>query len=575
MVRFLVAMFIFVTLLASQAMAEKRIALVIGNSAYQHVPVLANPRNDAADMAAKLKDLGFEVVSGNDLDLAGVRRTIRDFVNRLDGADMSLFFYAGHGLQVNGENYIAPVDAQLSSSIDLDFETVPINVILSAMERSTKINLVFLDACRDNPLAGNLSRSMGTRSAAVGRGLAKLGSGIGSLIAFATQPGNVALDGEGRNSPFTAALLRHLGTPDQDITRDLVQVRRDVLDSTDGKQVPWETSSLTGDVILKFKPQEEPKPEPGAVVTPLPVEADNTVELAYWDTIKNSDDKDLFEAYIRQYADGPFVSIARVKIAAIKRKTLEAAALAKADKRAAEEASARAEIERRDREKALAQRAELARQQAEIAVKQAQASTTAAAGAVQPQELAALPPVSTQDVLATEAAEPDKELVRSIQKQLNRVGCSAGSADGVWGAGSRRALEQFARRSAIKLDATKPSVQTLGRLQGATSRVCPLVCNRNQKEKNGRCVDTKTEAKLQPAEKKLGADDRPAKNPQTDRKKDKVAGSCPASALIAARVEIRKEFLRRGNFFTKMHECGRKYTCKTLDFNTDWRCSWH
>ncbi len=150
------------------AHAEKRVALVIGNSAYEHVPPLANPKNDAADMADKLEALGFEVVRGSDLTLADMRRTAREFTNKLEGADLSLFFYAGHGLQVNGNNYMAPVDAQLSSYNDLDFEVLPMDLIVGAMERNTKVNLIFLDACRDNPLAENLARSMGTRSSAAG-----------------------------------------------------------------------------------------------------------------------------------------------------------------------------------------------------------------------------------------------------------------------------------------------------------------------------------------------------------------------------------------------------------------------
>ncbi|MCG6859106.1 MAG: caspase family protein, partial [Salaquimonas sp.] len=184
-VRLIVGLFIalIVVLNVGAAHADKRVALVIGNSAYRNVPALANPKNDASDIAEKLKGMGFEVVLGEDLDLNGLRSTIRQFAGALDGADLALFFYAGHGLQVNGQNYIAPVDAKLASAIDLDFEMVPMDLVLSAMERATKTNLIFLDACRDNPLAENLARSMGTRSAAVGRGLAKIGSGVGSLIA--------------------------------------------------------------------------------------------------------------------------------------------------------------------------------------------------------------------------------------------------------------------------------------------------------------------------------------------------------------------------------------------------------
>lgn len=261
------AMFVLVAaLLTYPAEAEpltetgKRVALVIGNSAYRSVPQLANPKNDAADMATKLREIGFDVIDGDDLDLTQLRATVKRFIDHLEGADLSLFYYAGHGVQVDGVNYIAPVDARLASYDDLDFEALPMDLILSAMERKTEINLVFLDACRDNPFAVNLAKSMGTRSAAVGQGLAKIGTGIGSLIAFATQPGNVALDGVGRNSPFTGALLKHLGTKGQSITDDLILVRREVLEVTQGRQVPWDNSSLTGPVVLVPRAPGTPAP---------------------------------------------------------------------------------------------------------------------------------------------------------------------------------------------------------------------------------------------------------------------------------------------------------------------------
>jgi len=232
------------------AVAEKGVALVIGNAAYKNVPPLANPKNDAADMAVKLRGFGLEVIHGEDLDLASMRTKVREFIASLEGADLAVFFYAGHGLQVEGVNYLAPVDARLKRQDDLEFEAMPMGLVFSAMERNAKVNLIFLDACRDNPLATNLASSMGTRSAAVGRGLAEIGPGVGSLIAFATQPGNFALDGTARNSPYTTALLKHLGTPGQGVTDDLILVRRDVLEATNGMQVPWDNSSLTGRVVL-------------------------------------------------------------------------------------------------------------------------------------------------------------------------------------------------------------------------------------------------------------------------------------------------------------------------------------
>lgn len=236
-------------LLALPAAAQKRAALVIGNSAYAHAGALVNPANDASDVATALKELGFEVILGLDLDKRGFDAKVRDFSRALAQADTGLLFYAGHGLQVAGRNHLVPVDAQLGSERDLDFETVSLDFVLKQMEleREGKTNIVFLDACRDNPLARNLARSMGTRSASIGRGLAQVQSGVGTFIAYSTQPGNVALDGEGRNSPFAAALLRSVREPARNLTAVMIEVRKQVLTATAGKQVPWDHSALTGD----------------------------------------------------------------------------------------------------------------------------------------------------------------------------------------------------------------------------------------------------------------------------------------------------------------------------------------
>jgi Caspase domain len=229
--------------------AEKRVALIIGNAAYVHAGALANPANDAGDMAAALKELGFDVLLGLDLDKRAFDRKVRDFARALVAADAAVFFYAGHGLQVGGRNYLVPVDAELASERDLDFEAVALDFVLKQMEleREGKTNIVFLDACRDNPLARNLARTMGTRSASVGRGLAQVQTGVGTFIAYATQPGNVALDGQGRNSPFTAALAKGVKDPGRNLTAVMIDVRREVLAATSGKQVPWDHSALTGD----------------------------------------------------------------------------------------------------------------------------------------------------------------------------------------------------------------------------------------------------------------------------------------------------------------------------------------
>jgi tetratricopeptide (TPR) repeat protein len=234
----------------------RRVALIIGNAAYQHTDPLSNPSNDAREVAVSLRRLGFQtVIDGTDLDAEKLAGKVRDFSRALKGADLAFFYYAGHGVQVNGLNYMMPVDAKMADESDVYAETVELNDVLKHMERQAKTNIIILDACRNNPLQRNLSRSMGTRSAAASQGLAEIRSGVGTLIVFATQPGNVALDGAEKHSPFTAGLLKHLETPNIDIAIMLRRVRDDVIDSTKGQQVPWEHSSLRGaPVMLKAGP---------------------------------------------------------------------------------------------------------------------------------------------------------------------------------------------------------------------------------------------------------------------------------------------------------------------------------
>ncbi|WP_065375787.1 caspase family protein [Ensifer adhaerens] len=433
-------------LLSSYAWAEKRVALVIGNSAYQHAPQLANPQNDANDMASKLTGLRFVVVTGRDLDLTGMRRLIREFVGKVEGADVALFFYAGHGLQVNGGNYMIPVDAQLRSNNDLDFEALPVELVLSAMERNAQVNLVFLDACRDNPLAATLARSLGTRSMVVGRGLAKLDTGVGSLIAFATQPGNVALDGAGRNSPFTTALLKHLGTPGQSITDDLIAVRRTVLQVTDGKQIPWDSSSLTGPVVLN------PAPVPDTATSPAATAGtDRTVELTYWNSIKDLTESSFFEAYLQEYPNGAFGTLAKLKIAAIAGREKERKT---------------AEQEKADSNHAV--NLEDNARQTDVAALEQNTPGVQASGS----------PAGNMDAV---------ELAFATQRELARIGCLS-RVDGKWGDSSQKALQAYAERKGLKLASLAPTEELLNGLKAIGSRVCPLVCGTGMEARANRCV---------------------------------------------------------------------------------------
>jgi uncharacterized caspase-like protein len=248
------------------ALAETRVALIVGNSAYQNAPALANPLNDARDMSAALKAVGFDVVEALDSDRRKLDGALRAFTDKLARADVALFYYAGHGLQVGLQNYLVPIDAKLDRERDLEFETVRLDFVLRQMEleREGKTSIVILDACRDNPLTRNLARTMGTRSATIGRGLAATSTGLGTFIAYSTQPGNVALDGAGRNSPFASALIRHIVDPGRNLPATMIEVRKEVVAATNGAQVPWDHSALTGDFY--FSP-DTATPLPGAVAS--------------------------------------------------------------------------------------------------------------------------------------------------------------------------------------------------------------------------------------------------------------------------------------------------------------------
>jgi hypothetical protein len=292
---------------------ESGVALVVGNSAYRHAPELRNPRNDAFDIAVVLRQLGFRVLEGLDLDKAAMDNAVRTFSEALVGVDNAVFFYAGHGLQVSEQNYLVPVDARLATPADLDSEVVRLDVVQRAMERSAKANVLFIDACRDNPLAGTLASAMGARSGDVGRGLAVSTSSLGTLISFSTQPGNVALDGDGRNSPFAAALKRHIATPGDDLSTILINVRNDVVRATAAQQVPWEHSSLWARFYFS--------PTAAVAVNSVTVASnqEQQAELVLWNAARTSADRIAFQSYLDRYPQGNYAVLAKMFLTRLER----------------------------------------------------------------------------------------------------------------------------------------------------------------------------------------------------------------------------------------------------------------
>ena len=249
--RVLTAMFLFLTW-STYANADKRVALVIGNSEYETRSRLLNPRNDAQDMADSLRSLGFEVISRVNADKQSFLQALAEFSRAVSGAEIGLFFYAGHGMQFNGNNYLMPVSAQLQDEVSVRFELVALEEVQRALDRSAGVRILVLDACRNNPLAAELTRSMraSNRDAGIMRGLARIDQARGTVVAYSTQANEVAEDGTARNSPFTRALLDNLREPGLEIGAMFRKVAARVYEATGGKQVPELSISLLSEVFL-------------------------------------------------------------------------------------------------------------------------------------------------------------------------------------------------------------------------------------------------------------------------------------------------------------------------------------
>jgi uncharacterized caspase-like protein len=344
--RILFLAFFLLVAWAPTAYAQKRVALVVGNSAYRYTPELGNPKNDAADIAAALRKHGFEVIEAADLDKAAFDRKLGDFAGALRGADAGVFFYAGHGLQVGGQNYLVPIDAKAEEEVRLELEMVRVDTVHRIMERQTASNVLFLDACRDNPLARNLARTMGTRSAEVGRGLRQVEAGVGTLISFSTQPGNVALEGSGRNSPYTGALVRHLAAPRGDLYAILIDVRKEVIEATRNRQVPWENSALTAPFYFSLHASTVLS-GPHTTTSSAQLKLKEAAEA--WDRTKDTASVAVLEAFIRRFGDTYYGDLAKALVEE-RRQEEERERRRAADKRDREEKEQQALDEARRRE---------------------------------------------------------------------------------------------------------------------------------------------------------------------------------------------------------------------------------
>ncbi|WP_262049050.1 caspase family protein [Bradyrhizobium sp. Bra78] len=502
--------------------AERRVALVIGNSAYKSVPKLANPVNDAALVGGMFKKAGFDFVEiRTDLNIAETRKTLREFGLRSRDADIAVVYYAGHGIEVDGINYLVPTDAALEVDTDVYDEALPLDRILATIEPAKQLRLVILDACRDNPFAGSMKRTVASRS--IGRGLAKVEpSSPNTMIAFAAKAGSTASDGASKNSPFATAVVERLPKPGLDLRKAFGFVRDDVLKSTDYRQEPYVYGSLGGEdlPLVPAAPAMGPQADPQEAVR-------RNYELAL-----QLGTRDGWTVFLAQYPDGFYAGLAKGQLNKIAAEEARAAAADKA--RQAEEEKARLAADRANRaeqekaaaaakaaentrlaaekakraEETKAAEAEQRRKDAEAAVYKALAEKQAAEAALadriakekaaaelttQPAtrvtndknddlKVADLPPTPPQPSLSPQ------ETIKLVQSELHRVGCLTNASDGDWNTASQRSLTLFNKFAGTKFDTKLASFEVLDAIKGKPGRVCPLACERGFRADGESCV---------------------------------------------------------------------------------------
>jgi len=306
---------------ADAARADRRVAFVVGNGAYKNVQPLPNPPIDAKSMASVLRNVGFEVVEGTNLTRDKMTERLLEFGKKAQGADVALFFYAGHGIAISGTNYLLPIDADIKSEMDVKLgAAINIDLTLDQTMGDAKVKLVFLDACRDNPFAAKMKANAATRSVNVQTGLAEMKSGEGTLIAFATGPGQTALDGqEGTNSPFTRALMANIAKPGIEIQQAMTQVRAQVNEETNKGQLPWGHTNLIGSVYLNGGAAPAAAPVAASSSTPAVASTSggSDVEVEFWRSVRESNKPEELNAYLTNYPNGQFKSLALARIASL------------------------------------------------------------------------------------------------------------------------------------------------------------------------------------------------------------------------------------------------------------------
>ncbi|KJC45446.1 caspase family protein [Bradyrhizobium sp. LTSP857] len=558
--RFFILLAFSVCLGCGTAFAEKRVALVIGNSAYKNVTKLTNPANDAALVGGMFTKAGFDTVDVKfDLNVVDMRKALREFGIRTRDADVAVIYYAGHGIELDGNNYLIPTDATLETDTDVFDETFPLDRVLFAIEPARQLRLVILDACRDNPFARSMRRTVASR--AVGRGLAKVEpSSPNTMIAFAAKAGSTASDGDAKNSPFAMALVERLPTPGLDLRKALGFVRDDVLKNTGYKQEPYVYGSLGGNDVPLVPGQ------PAA--TGLQASPQDAVRRDY-ELALQIGTREVWTAFLAQYPDGFYASLVQGQLKRIAAEDTRADAAEKARQaedekarltaehaktteqqkaaaaaKAAEDARLAAE-KAKQLEEARAAAAEQKRKDAETAAAKAAADKQAADKALAEKQAAEKQAAESKQTIATLAPPPSQptlssqEVTKLVQLELRRVGCLDTLAEGDWNASSQRSLAAFNKNAGTSLDARLASLDALDAIKAKQGRVCPLVCEHGFRTDGDHCVkvtcragfrvNDDSECEKIPDKKPVAAREEPKREPQ-ERAKTEAAPSKPQTS---------------------------------------------
>ena len=506
----------------SHSAAKNRVALVIGNQSYANTSDLYNPVKDAKDVASALRRLDFEVTEHLDISLDKMRKAVISFGRLARRSDMAVIYFAGHGMEMGGENWLIPVDAHLISDIDVEDEAIGLSYVMGKLRGSRKLSLIILDACRNNPFASRIKRTSGV-SRAVSRGFARIEPEENLLVAYAAREGTLADDGTtGENSPYAAALLKHLETPNIDVRILFGKIRDEVKANTEKRQIPHTYGSLPGHRILLNYKSDAKKP------STVSIESEESKKLkqfehakAKWNIIRNTDNPIVIRKFLTEFPVGMVSSFAKFKLEQLelanrklekineqnrrlqeleKKERQLAASLRREEKLEQQRVASLRQKEELEQQRVASLRQNEELEQQRVAslrrieeLEQQRVASLRQKEELEQQRIASLRNIEkARNKVETETVTTPRivtsQIIRSIQTDFNRLGCNAGTPDGKWGRKSINALSQYSKHANKQYASVEPTIDLHDDLRSIRKRVCPLTCDIRHVVENDLCV---------------------------------------------------------------------------------------